>query len=221
VSELPPPPPPPAGPGAPRPWAAPPGDPSSGGPGPSTPQVAAQEPILHERLDGRERRLHPKVVLTWRIFGGIGMFFPLAGLSIAGALFLEPVRWLVPVLAAIVLLLGVTWYPKARYARWRWQLTDRALEMRYGVMVHRHEAVPYFRVQQIDIERGPVDRMLGLATLQMTISVVYPTPVPKVARKLRERVSTRVQELTGLDVRQVDISVANLIRPPRREGRVR
>lgn len=61
----------------------------------------------------------------------------------------------------------------------------------------------------------------GLATLQMTISVVYPTPVPRVARKLRERVTTRVEELTGLDVRQVDISVANLIRPPRREGRVR
>jgi uncharacterized protein len=124
--------------------------------------------VLAERMDDRERRLHPKVVLTWRIFGGIGMFFPLAGLSVAGAFFVEPARWLVPLLAGIVLLLGVTWYPKARYARWRWQLTDRALEMRYGVVVHRHEAVPYFRVQQIDIERGPVDRMLGLATLQVT-----------------------------------------------------
>ncbi|QSB15416.1 Asp23/Gls24 family envelope stress response protein [Natronosporangium hydrolyticum] len=49
-----------------------------------------------------------------------------------------------------------------------------------------------------------------LATLRMSISVVYPTPIRQIAATVRERVSTRVSELTGLEVRQVDITVAAL-----------
>jgi uncharacterized protein len=62
----------------------------------------------------------------------------------------------------------VTWYPRARYRRWRWRLTDLSLELRYGVVVHRRESVPYFRIQQIDVAQGPMDRLLELATLQVT-----------------------------------------------------
>jgi uncharacterized protein len=59
-------------------------------------------------------------------------------------------------------------YPPMRYRRWRWQLTDLAIELRYGVLVRTQETVPYFRIQQIDIAQGPVDRMVHLATLQVT-----------------------------------------------------
>lgn len=181
MSELPPPPPgtPPPGPAEQR--ATPPQPPpGSSEPRPVSPQpppppgagsltgAEAAEPQLGERLDDRERSLHPKVVLTWRIFGGLGLFFPLAGISVALIFVLDTLRWLPAAVSLVILIVGVTWYPRARYQRWRWQLTDRALELRYGVVVHRHEAVPYFRVQQIDIERGPVDRLLGLATLQVT-----------------------------------------------------
>lgn len=51
----------------------------------------------------------------------------------------------------------------------------------------------------------------GLATLRMRISVAYPAPVREVTRRLRELVRTRVGELTGLDVREVDIDVARLL----------
>lgn len=61
----------------------------------------------------------------------------------------------------------------------------------------------------------------GLATLEMTISVVYPASIRQVARQLRDRVAARVNELTGLEVRQVDISVASLIRTDRGAGRAR
>jgi uncharacterized protein len=124
--------------------------------------------VLTERLDDRERTLDPKVVITWRIFGGLGLLFPLGGASIVLLLLLDTLRWVPLAVAAALLLVAVTWYPGARYRRWRWRLTDLALELRFGVLVHRYEAVPYFRIQQIDIERGPVDRLLGLATLQVT-----------------------------------------------------
>lgn len=143
-------------------------DPTATAPIGADPASGSAEPVLAERLDDRERMLHPKVVLTWRLFGGLGLFFPLAGASALAVVLLDTLRWLPPAIAAVILVLGVTWYPNARYRRWRWQLTDRALELRHGVVVHRHEAVPYFRVQQIDIDRGPVDRLLGLATVQVT-----------------------------------------------------
>ncbi|GLY83267.1 Asp23/Gls24 family envelope stress response protein [Actinoallomurus iriomotensis] len=57
-----------------------------------------------------------------------------------------------------------------------------------------------------------------LATLRMRISVAYPAPVREVTRRLRELVRTRVGELTGLDVREVDIDVARLL-PAERSGR--
>ncbi len=108
------------------------------------------------------------MVIVWRVFGGLSLLFPLTALSVAGYLLVSPAPWAVPATAAIVWIIGVTWYPGARYRAWHWRLTDIALELRYGVLVHRHEAVPYFRVQQIDISQGPFDRLLGLATLQVT-----------------------------------------------------
>jgi uncharacterized alkaline shock family protein YloU len=52
-----------------------------------------------------------------------------------------------------------------------------------------------------------------LAILRMRITVTYPAPIRQVTRRLRDQVTSRVGELTGLEVRQVDIDVARLTRP--------
>ncbi|MFL6055800.1 MAG: Asp23/Gls24 family envelope stress response protein [Actinoallomurus sp.] len=57
-----------------------------------------------------------------------------------------------------------------------------------------------------------------LAMLQMRIFVVYPAPIRQVTQRLRARVMSRVGELTGLHVRQVDIEIVRLT-PPERAGR--
>jgi len=57
------------------------------------------------------------------------------------------------------------------------------------------------------------------AFLGIALSVRYPAPVRRVAADVRERVSTRVEEMTGLTVAEVDITVSALVtdlpRPPR------
>jgi uncharacterized alkaline shock family protein YloU len=50
-----------------------------------------------------------------------------------------------------------------------------------------------------------------LATLEMTVSVVYPAPVRRAARRVREVVTERIATATGLEIRQVDIDVATLV----------
>ncbi len=52
-----------------------------------------------------------------------------------------------------------------------------------------------------------------IATVQLRMSVTYPAPIRETTRGVRDQIITRVGELTGLDVRQVDIEIARLIRP--------
>jgi uncharacterized alkaline shock family protein YloU len=59
-----------------------------------------------------------------------------------------------------------------------------------------------------------------LATVQLRMSVTYPAPIREVTRRVRDQIITRIDELTGLDVRQVDIEIARLIRPGQESRRV-
>ena len=119
-------------------------------------------------LDDRERELDPRVIIGWRVSAAIWTALVVSA-AVVGVRFLRP-DLLIPAVAVagIAGVAWVVWYPRASLHRWRWRLTDRAIELRHGVIVHRHDAVPYFRIQQIDISQGPIDRMLGLAGLTVT-----------------------------------------------------
>lgn len=141
--------------------------PSTEGPG-SPPRNRPDAVVTAPGLDDRERSLAPKVVTSWRIGTLVSLLLPTIVLSTLGFVFLDAWGWVVlGGLIALALFLTL-WYAPARYKRWRWQLTELAVELRFGVIVRQQETVPYFRIQQIDIVQGPLDRVLDLATLQVT-----------------------------------------------------
>jgi uncharacterized protein len=119
-------------------------------------------------LDDRSRPLDRRVVTVWRISLAIGLLLPTVVLGSVAVGLLGTTGWVVLGVLLVVTGVLVAWYPSARYARWRWRLTDIAVELDRGVVVRQAEALPYFRIQQIDVTRGPVDRLLGLASLQVT-----------------------------------------------------
>ncbi len=99
--------------------------------------------------------------------------------------------------SAAVLLTGGTLallMPVAAHRRWRFELTEDALELRHGLVVHVHSAIPYHRVQHIDVQRGPVERLLGLSRL-----VVHTAA------------ATSDAELPGLDAARADALRAALL----------
>jgi hypothetical protein len=54
------------------------------------------------------------------------------------------------------------------YRRWQstaWKLDDTGLHLRRGRMWRKEVLVPLSRVQHLDIERGPIERRYGLASL--------------------------------------------------------
>lgn len=48
----------------------------------------------------------------------------------------------------------------------------------------------------------------NIATLSVEVGMLYPVPLRQTTEDLRRRIATRVTELTGVDVRQVDIRIA-------------
>ena len=111
----------------------------------------------------------------WRTFSALWLVPLLGAAAVMSVVLFDAIGWLGAILALGLLALLLGWYPPARYDRWGWRLTDLALELRHGVVVHQRSTVPYFRIQQIDVTQGPIDRLLGLATLQVTTAAASGT----------------------------------------------
>ena len=157
-------------------------------------------------LDSRDRELAPASVTAWRISAALGSVLPGLVAVVLAFVLAGGWGWLVLGAVAVLVVFAVVVYPRLRYQRWRWQLTDLAIELRYGVLVRVQETVPYFRIQQIDIAAGPVDRLLGLASLQVTsasasgsatLPGIAAEQAPQVRAELLARAAAAVGEHPG------------------------
>lgn len=168
-----PPPPPPPGPGDTGPADPPPPTvPTTRPPAPPRPPERGAEPIV----PAGDQPLAPAVVMLWRAGGALPLGLLLL-VTVGVAVPVGGLAWLAPgtVLVLGALLVGLL--PAARYRRWRWRMTHRGLELEHGVLFRQVRALPYFRIQHIDVEHGPLDRWLGLARLEVhTASVTATLP---------------------------------------------
>src|SRR6266540_1925562 len=87
--------------------------------------------------------------------------------------------------AALVALAGgvAAWLlPNLEYRNWRYEVAEDALELRHGILRRVHSAIPYFRVQHIDVTQGPVERLVGLSRLVVhTASAGTDATIPGIA----------------------------------------
>lgn len=87
-----------------------------------------------------------------------------------------------------------------------WKFLERPddLLIEHGIMVRRQVVVPYGRMQFVDIKVGPLERMLGIATLQLHTAAAasdarIPGLAPARAEQLRDRLAARGEaRLAGL-----------------------
>ncbi|HEX7342388.1 MAG TPA: PH domain-containing protein [Rhodanobacteraceae bacterium] len=108
--------------------------------------------------------------------------------------------------AAIVAVLSLSGL-RALYRRvktWRYIERDDDLMVQRGLWVHRLSVVPYGRMQFVDVEAGPFERVFGVATLHMHTAAAASDAIipglPKAeADRLRDALSQRGQaRLAGL-----------------------
>ncbi len=150
---------------------------------PTPPEETAPAPVpaaaeagtaLPGVLDGEDHKLDPRAIPAWRIGTAItaGVFSLISFIVVISLIFggatpglwslLPPGIWL-----GFVLLLGV-WafaWPRLRYRHTFFRVDDDRIEIRRGVVWRSVMQVPRSRVQHTDVNRGPIERSYGIATL--------------------------------------------------------
>jgi uncharacterized protein len=150
------------------------------------------------------RALDHRIVVVWTVQEAVGYgalaLVALAvdiGARLAGAELPGP-PGLAAGLLAVVGGLAAWWLPRASYRHWRYQVAEDALELRHGVVRRIHSAIPYFRVQHIDVAQGPVERAVGLARLVVhTASAGTDATIPGIAADDAESLRRLILARTG------------------------
>lgn len=86
--------------------------------------------------------------------------------------------------------------PPIYYARYRYQITEDKVDVRYGVLVIRHILVPIERVHQVEVSRGPINSMLGLGDVTITTAGGDAT-IEYLEIEEAEKVADRLNNLVG------------------------
>jgi membrane protein YdbS with pleckstrin-like domain len=85
---------------------------------------------------------------------------------------------------------------RGRYLAWGYAERDDDLLVRRGLLVRRLSVVPYGRMQFVDVTAGPVDRMFGLATLQLhTAAAATDARIPGLTNQEAQRLRDRLAAL--------------------------
>lgn len=113
--------------------------------------------------------------------------------------------WLALVGVVPLLVGGWAWWVIGRQVRaWGYAERDEDLLVRHGVMWREIVVVPYGRMQYVDVHAGPIERLFGIAGVQLhTASAAsdarIPGLTPDEAARLRDRLASRGQaRLAGL-----------------------
>ena len=132
---------------------------------------------MHE-VDTDWRRVSPKYVVVEVVGSLIGMVIFVGAALVVHFLFdLQWALW-VAIAIGVASVTGIVLEPR-RVRSIRYKLREDDLLFRRGIMFQRQVAVPYGRMQLVDITRGPVARALGLADLKfVTAAAATAVTVP-------------------------------------------
>lgn len=125
-----------------------------------------------------QQRLDPRIRNVWRISDTIFLtIIFLCVVAVGGIALLvdDASAWWAGPYCLITLVLYVTllvlfWVviTPLRYIRWRYAISQDFLEIKRGIIVHKHTVVPFIRVQNTDTRQGPLLRMMGLASVTVS-----------------------------------------------------
>ena len=112
---------------------------------------------------------------------------------------LVELTWWLTLLGVLVLLglLAWGWWLIGRVvARWGYAERDEDLYIVHGALWRRLVVVPYGRMQYADVQAGPLERMVGLAVLQLhTASPATRARIPGLPADEAARLRDRLTEL--------------------------
>ena len=162
------------------------------------PDAAVPEPQAGPAIDpvpGDWQRVSPKYLVVDLIGILVSAIVFAAGSSVPFFVSGEP--WLLLIPGAIVLIhLLVAVFTPRRVRAMGYRLRDDDLVFRKGIMFLRVVAVPYGRMQLVDINRGPIARAFGLSELKLvTAAAASHITIPGLPEADAEILRDRLVEL--------------------------
>jgi hypothetical protein len=101
--------------------------------------------------------------------------------------------------AALLVFVWLWWLIGRRVRSFGYAERDDDLLVTSGIVFRRLAIVPYGRMQLVDVKAGPIDRRLGITTVQLhtaaaTTDASIPGLEPDVAAALRDRLAKRGEQ---------------------------
>lgn len=150
------------------------------------------------RLDpapGEWRRVSPKYIVVDLIGNLIGGAVVTVGSGLPW--FFTQITWMLvlPIVVGAISLITLVLTPR-RVRALGYMLRDDDLLFRRGIMFQRFVAVPYGRMQLVDINRGPLARAVGLSELKLvTAAAASNLTIPGLPAQDAEDLRDRLVEL--------------------------
>jgi uncharacterized protein len=109
-------------------------------------------------------------------------------------------RWVLPILLLVYAVVAIGVRPRFRYRVHHWEVTDEAVYTLTGWLTRTWTLVPISRVQTVDVTRGLLQQLFGLATVAvLTASSQGTVRVPHldldVARHVADHVARRAEKI--------------------------
>ena len=143
------------------------------------------------------KRLSPKYLSERRLMSAI--WWAIVAIVPPAVIFFISGRWTLPLIifvAAVAIGIARFVFLKRTWRSWGYVERDDDLYITHGVWFRSLAAVPYGRMQLVEVQSGPVDRSFGLASV--TLRTASPSTVatipgldPEEASRLRDRLTER------------------------------
>ena len=146
--------------------------------------------------------IDPRVRLQWRLEAA-GATVVLWIVTFSGSL-VVPLGWTARLvlwaIVAVLIAAGMQAVVAVRYRYWRYGLDTDVLILEHGVWTRRRSMTPYFRVQNVDVSQGPLERWLGLKQLTIrTASATTDASIPGLDAAAAEDLRMQILERAGRD----------------------
>ncbi|MBQ6752747.1 MAG: PH domain-containing protein [Clostridia bacterium] len=155
------------------------------------------------------KRVDPKAKNVIRVSSAIGSGLLIIACVIAAAILVvsdtvAKIILIIPALIAVLAIIDIIVVPEIRYRRYKYYLDDEMLVVEEGLWFITRSIAPIERIHQIEVKRGPVDRMFNMGNVIVTtaggvvkIAFLEDAVADEIAARLNARINSIVKAQRG------------------------
>jgi membrane protein YdbS with pleckstrin-like domain len=158
-------------------------------------------------------RIHENAIKAWTVNAllyGLLFFAPTIIYTVLsvnynidnGISWYNGINWLIfsgmALVSLVFYLMTAILLPKIRWKRWRYDVSEKEIDMLRGIFIKKRTLVPINRVQHVDTRQGPIYRRFGLSSVAIsTAATTHEIPAldDETANELRTSISVLVQKV--------------------------